>query len=89
MSKKEENTISAEEFDRIFDEGEQDVLQYFDLNTARHLNTEIKRVNVDMPDWMVRALDKEAKRLNISRQSVIKTKLDAALKAEAQQLGVR
>ena len=80
MSKKKENEISAEEFDSIFDDGEQDVLQYFDLSTARHRNTEVKRINVDMPSWMLNALDMEAERLNISRQAVLKTMLDGVLK---------
>jgi hypothetical protein len=79
MNRKKENTISAEEFDRIFDEGEEDVLQYFDLSAARRLNTEVKRINVDMPVWMLNALDLEAERLNISRQAVLKTKLDEVL----------
>lgn len=58
--------ISAEEFDRKFDNGE-DVLEYMDLDNA------VKRVTVDFPLWMIRALDFEASRLGISRQAVIKT----------------
>ena len=75
--------ISAEEFDRIFDEGEEDILPYLDMDSARpvselpqliaELNTGIKRVNVDFPQWVVEGLDTEAQRLGVSRQSVIKT----------------
>jgi hypothetical protein len=63
MAKK---TVSSEEFDRKFDNGE-DVSEYFDMDSA------IKKVNVDFPLWMVKELDAEAKRLHIPRQAVIKS----------------
>ena len=66
-------TISAEEFDRIFDEGKEDVMQYVDRSKAKRINQEIKRVNVDFPVWMIQMLDGEARRRGITRQSVIKT----------------
>ena len=65
--------IKAEELDRLVDEGKEDVLQYFDLSKARRIHPLIRRVNVDFPYWMVHALDDEAERLGITRQSVIKT----------------
>jgi hypothetical protein len=64
--------ISAEELDRIFDEGEEDILPYLDLNHIRRPGKESKRVNVDFPAWMVAALDKEARRFGVTRQSLIK-----------------
>jgi hypothetical protein len=64
--------MNAEELDRKFDEGGS-VLEYFDLSTARRPALETKRINVDFPMWMVEALDKEAQRLGIHRQAVIKT----------------
>lgn len=73
--------VTAEEFDRLFDEGKEDITPYLDLSSARRLNQDARRVNVDMPAWMLNALDKEADRLNISRQAVIKTMLDAQLRA--------
>jgi hypothetical protein len=63
--------MKAEEFDKKFDKGE-DVSQYLDLTKARRPAQEQKRVNVDFPLWMVRLLDKEAKRLGVPRQSLIK-----------------
>ena len=63
--------MKAEEFDKKFDKGE-DVSQYLDLSKARRPAQEQKRVNVDFPLWMVRLLDKEAKRLGVPRQSLIK-----------------
>ncbi len=63
--------MKAEEFDRKFDEGE-DVSQYLDVSKARRPVQEQKRVNVDFPLWMIHLLDKEAKRLGVPRQSIIK-----------------
>ena|GEM_PF-265672 len=77
--------ISGEEFDRRFDAGE-DLSEYMDPGTITHLNLESMRVNVDFPLWMVMALDKEAKRLGISRQALIKTTMDAHLAAIDQRL---
>jgi hypothetical protein len=76
MSSKKKSTgnvkITAEEFDRIFDEGKEDIVQYLDLSAARHPNQEPKRVNVDFPLWMVSGLDAVATRYGVTRQSVIK-----------------
>jgi hypothetical protein len=64
--------ISAEEFDRIFDEGKEDITPYLDPSSFRRPNQELKRVNVDFPVWMVDRLDRESKHLGITRQSLIK-----------------
>ena len=63
--------MKAEEFDKKFDAGE-DITQYLDLSKARRPVQEQKRVNVDFPLWMVQQLDKEAKRLGVPRQAIIK-----------------
>jgi hypothetical protein len=63
--------IPAEELDRRFDDGE-DILQYFDLATARRPGLETRRVNVDFPDWMVHSLDVQAKKRGVTRQALIK-----------------
>lgn len=74
--------ISAEEFDRLFDEGSDEIDQYIDWNSARRPGLEPKRVNVDFPQWMVARLDREAKRRGVTRQALIKMwladRLDAA-----------
>jgi len=64
-------TIKALEIEKKFDEGE-DISQYFDLSKVTRPKQEQKRVNVDFPLWMVNLLDKEAKRLGVTRQSIIK-----------------
>jgi len=63
--------MKAEEFDKKFDEGE-DVSQYLDRSKARRPALSQRRVNVDFPLWMVQLLDKEAKRMGVPRQSIIK-----------------
>jgi hypothetical protein len=71
--------ISAAELDRKFDDGE-DISEYFDWSTARRPGLEPKRVNVDFPTWMVDGLDREAARLGITRQALIKTWIAEKLK---------
>jgi macrodomain Ter protein organizer (MatP/YcbG family) len=63
--------MKAEEFDKKFDDGE-DITKYLDVSKARRPGQEQKRVNVDFPIWMIRLLDKEAKRLGVPRQAIIK-----------------
>ncbi len=63
--------MKAEEFDQRFDRGE-DVTSALDLADARRPGYEQRRVNVDFPVWMIESLDREAKRLGVTRQSIIK-----------------
>ena len=63
--------MKATEFDKKFDDGE-DMIDDVDWSQARRPNIESKRVNVDFPTWMVSGLDQQAKRLGITRQSLIK-----------------
>jgi hypothetical protein len=72
--------ISAEDFDRIFDEGKEDILQYCDMSTIRRPDLEQKKINLSLPDWMIHALDMEAERLSVTRQAIIKIWLDERLK---------
>lgn len=63
--------MKASEFDEKFDVGE-DVTDLLDLSRARRPGLEQRRVNVDFPAWMVNSLDKEARKLGVTRQSIIK-----------------
>ena len=63
--------MKAKTFERKFDEGK-DITGVLDLTKARRPLQEQKRVNVDFPTWMVERLDKEAKRVGVTRQSIIK-----------------
>ena len=63
--------MKAKELDKKFDDG-QNILKHLDLSRAKRPNQEQRRVNVDFPLWMIQSLDKEAKRLGVPRQSIIK-----------------
>ena len=63
--------MKAKDLDNKFDAGE-DISKYLDLSRARRVNETPKRVNVDFPAWMIHSLDKEAGRLGVTRQSIIK-----------------
>jgi len=71
--------MKANELDKKFDEGE-DISKFLDLSQARRPGQEQKRVNVDFPVWMIHDLDKEAKRLGVARQSIIKIWIAERLK---------
>ncbi|MBS3942804.1 MAG: hypothetical protein KGZ32_00995 [Dethiobacter sp.] len=64
--------MKAREFDKKFDEGKEDISKYLDMSKARRPRQAQKRVNVDFPLWIIHLLDKEAKRLGVPRQSMIK-----------------
>lgn len=63
--------MKARDFDKEFDENK-DISRYLDISKARRPGQLQKRVNVDFPLWMINLLDKEAKRLGVPRQSIIK-----------------
>jgi len=63
--------MKAKDFDKKFDDGE-DISKFLDLTKAKRPAHEQKRVNVDFPIWMIECLDREASRLGVPRQSLIK-----------------
>ena len=63
--------ITAQEFDEKFDRGE-DITPYLDWSKAYRPGLEQRRVNVDFPVWMIESLDREASRIGVPRQSLIK-----------------
>ena len=63
--------MKAKDLDKLFDAGG-DITKYLDLSRARRVNEAPRRVNVDFPAWMIHSLDKEANRLGVTRQSIIK-----------------
>ena len=75
--------MKAKDFDKKFDEGVEDIVDDLDLSTMRRPNQEQKRVNVDFPAWVVESLDREASRIGVTRQSIIKVWLVERLQKEA------
>lgn len=73
--------MKAKALDKKFDDNKADVLEEFDLSSIRRPNQEQKRVNVDFPTWMIDSLDKEASRLGVTRQSIIKVWLAERLES--------
>ncbi len=63
--------MKAKALDKLFDAGG-DISKYLDLSRAKRINEAPRRVNVDFPAWMIHSLDKEAGRLGVTRQSIIK-----------------
>jgi len=66
-----QNSMKAKELDKKFDKGE-DISKFLDLSRASRPGRDQRRVNVDLPKWMIESLDKEALRLGVTRQSIIK-----------------
>ena len=73
--------ITAAEFDKRFDAGE-DLSVHYDLEQAVRPGLEQRRVSVDFPVWMVQKLDRVARHLGVTRQSVIKVFISEKLKEE-------
>ena len=79
--KNAKTTITAEELDRRFDDGE-DISEFLDWDKARRPGLEPRRVNVDLPAWMIQQLDRQADLIGVTRQSIIKVWLSERIKEE-------
>ena len=77
--------MKAKKLEQLFDEGA-DVTASLDLSKSKRVLQEQKRVNVDFPTWMIDSLDREASKLGVTRQSVIKVWLAERLEATASNL---
>jgi len=75
--------MKAKDFDKKFEEGQEDIVDDLDLTTVCRANQEQKRINVDFPVWVVESLDREAARIGVTRQSIIKVWLVERLQAES------
>jgi len=71
--------MKAKDLDKKFDSGE-DITEFLDISNAKRPGQDQRRVNVDFPVWMIHSLDKEAKRLGVPRQSIIKIWIAERLK---------
>ncbi len=74
--------MKAKELDKIFDNGE-DITTHLDLSTKKRPGLKQRRVNVDFPDWIIETLDREASRIGVTRQSIIKVWIAERIKEEA------
>jgi hypothetical protein len=69
------NAIPAEKVDELFDSGSDEIDKHLDWENARRPGREVQRVNVDFPVDLLRAIDREAKRIGVTRQAFIKLRL--------------
>ncbi len=77
-------SISAKAFDQKFDEGE-DITDYLDFSSAtpvQDMSKLTQEINIRFPQWMLEALDKEAQKIGVTRESIIKVWLSERLKQE-------
>ncbi|MFQ6759337.1 MAG: CopG family transcriptional regulator [Deltaproteobacteria bacterium] len=75
--------MKAKDFEKKFETGE-DITAHLDLSQARRPEQDSKRVNIDFPVWVVQKVDKEARRLGVSRQALLKVWVAERLEAGAQ-----
>jgi hypothetical protein len=82
---KKKKRITAEELDALHDAGA-DISEYLDLSSTRRPGMEIRRINVDFPTWMIEQMDREAERLGVTRQSIIKVWIAERLSASDKKI---
>mgnify|MGYP000420693294 FL=1 len=75
--------MKAEQFDQKFDSNDEDITDDLDLSSVTRPNQSQKRINVDFPTWVIDSLDKEASRIGVTRQSIIKVWLVERLEQQA------
>ena len=75
--------MKAKDFDKKFDDNKSDIIENLDLSTLKRPNQVQKRINVDFPSWVIDSLDKAARKIGVTRQSIIKVWLVERLEAEA------
>jgi hypothetical protein len=75
--------MKAKNFDKKFDDNKQDIIDDLDLTSLKRPNQKQKRINVDFPTWVIDSLDREASRVGVTRQSIIKLWLVERLEERA------
>jgi hypothetical protein len=75
--------MKTKSFDKKFDGNKQDIIDDLDLATLKRPNQKQKRINVDFPSWVIDSLDREASRVGVTRQSIIKLWLVERLEEKA------
>ena len=75
--------MKAKNFDKKFDDNKTDIIDDLDLSTLKRPNQAQKRINIDFPIWVIDSLDKEASRIGVTRQSIIKLWLVERLEERA------
>ncbi len=79
-----DSTMTAQEFDKRFDDGE-DITPYIDKSSIRRPGLEVRRVNVDFPEWIIQELDQTSRRIGVTRQALIKLWISERIQLEDRQ----
>jgi hypothetical protein len=80
---KKQYTMTAQEFEQRFDEGE-DITPFIDMSSIRRPGVEPRRVNVDFPEWMIEKLDWQSRLIGVSRQALVKLWVSERIQKEQQ-----
>jgi len=80
---KKQSTMTAQEFEQQFDEGE-DITPFIDMSSIRRPGMEPRRVNVDFPEWMIEKLDWQSRLIGVSRQALVKLWISERIQKEQQ-----
>jgi len=87
MKREQNQVLTTKEFDKRFDNNE-DISEYLDFSKAQSLEDfekdrfKVRKVNVDFPEYIIKLLDKEAQKIGVTRQSIIKVWIAERLKEE-------
>lgn len=81
---KNQSTMTAQEFEQRFDDGE-DITPYIDSSSIRRPGLEVRRVNIDFPEWIIQKLDFQSKLIGVSRQALIKLWVSERVQQEHQK----
>lgn len=76
--------MKAKNFDAAFDRNE-NILKQVDTKNAKRPNAKLRRVNIDFPEWVIAALDRESTRLGVTRQSLVKVWIAERLQEEEKE----
>ena len=66
-------TITVEEFDRLFDEGSDEIDDFIDWSSARRASDIEQHLEVNLPFYVALSLDREAAKLGVTKQALIES----------------
>ena len=74
--------MKASQIDKMFDENKEDILEYFDTSRIRKINLESKKINLELPLWMIQRLEEEAQHIGVTPEAIIKVWLAQKLQLQ-------
>ena len=80
---KKQSTMTAQELEQRFDDGE-DITPFIDMSSICRPGVDLRRVNVDFPEWMVEKLDWQSRLIGVSRQALVKLWISERIQKEQQ-----